>query len=298
VKCLLYDLKYCIILYIIKEDVMFKGLSEKQKAILEYEIISNSTRVLIARLFRHATRREDADSDIEIIHKNRIINIARTIEGLPLYVLESDGDGYYLPAEKAWHFGELEIIPKRQNTIELIETLCDIADENIIPTEEINAIFENDNSKFIIENNHNIIEINIIECKDIPDDDIKSEHPNIRKLIERMEFMYSNNDFAGVLHSSATIFETLAKDLLKNPSIENKSFGGFFTSYRNKSKLSETVIDTIENIYKKRNTEPLAGHGSTLPPNISNDEAVLLIEMTKAFIRMERRLNETVLKNI
>lgn len=278
---------------------MFKGLTEKQKKILEYEIISNNTRVLITRLFRHATRREDNDSDIEIIYKNRIINIARTIEGLPLYVLESDEDGCYLPAEKAWHFGELEIISKRQNTIELIETLCDIADENIIPLEEINAAFENDNSKFIIENNNNnTIQVNITESIDIPDDDLESEHPNIRKLIDRMESLYKINDFAGVLHSSATIFETLAKDLLKNPSIENQSLGGFFTSYRNKSKLPETVIDTIENIYLKRNTEPLAGHGSTLPPNISNDEAVLIIEMTKAFIRMERRLNEKVLKNI
>ena len=80
---------------------MFLGLSKEQKKELEYEIINDLCRLKLARLFREKTRVEDHDSDIEIILKNRIINIARQVEGLPIYKLESDDYGSYLPAEKA-----------------------------------------------------------------------------------------------------------------------------------------------------------------------------------------------------
>lgn len=271
---------------------MFRGLSVSQKKLLEFEIISENARLKIARIFRNATRSEGGDSDIEIIPKNRIINIARQVEGLSIYRLDSDADGYYYPAEKAWHFGELEAIPRRQKTVDLIETLCDLIDEGLIPIDEINEILKEDNSGIEIVNRRDDIEVEVLSVEDIPDEDMSSEHPNIRKLVARMEMLYTSDDFSGVLHSSATIFETLAKDVVKKTTVENQPLGGFFEAYRKKSNLPEPVLDMIKDIYDKRNTEPLAGHGSTIIPTISKDDAIILVQMTKAFIKMERELSE------
>lgn len=261
---------------------MYMGLSDDQKNKLEYAIISNKARLKLARMLREVTRRED--SDIEIILKNRIINVARQVENLPLYRLETN-DEYYYPQEKAWHYAELELVTRRPDSVDLIEILSDLIEEELVPIDIVNDILNNDNSGIYFENGS----IEITSLDDIEDDDITNEHPNIRKLIRRIEVMYESEDWSGVLHTSACIFETLAKDIIENPNVENQSLGGFFDSYREHSNLSEPVLDMIKSIYSKRNTEPLAGHGRTTEPDIGKEEAIVILEMTKSFVRMERR---------
>jgi hypothetical protein len=92
------------------------------------------------------------------------------------------------------------------------------------------------------------------------------------------------------LHASASIFETLAKLVFGNPNVENETLGAFFNGYRNRSALPAPVLDYILETYKRRNVEPLAGHGSTAAPTVSAKEASTLIEMTKMCVRLERRL--------
>ncbi|MBJ8085163.1 hypothetical protein JDS82_29150, partial [Bacillus cereus group sp. N14] len=87
------------------------------------------------------------------------------------------------------------------------------------------------------------------------------EHPNIRKLIQRIENAHSTEDYSGVLHASASVFETLAKDVVGLATVENQTLGGFFGGYRNRSNLPEPVLDFVLEIYNRRNAEPLAGHG-------------------------------------
>lgn len=269
---------------------MYLGLSKEQKNILEFEIISKNTRLNMARLFRRTTQHDD--SNIEIIKKNIIINIARQVENLHLYKLESY-DNHYEPAEKAWHFAELELITRRPDTITFVEIICDLIEENLIDCDNVNDIFINDRSNIYFTSNKNGATIEI--TNEIEDDDISSELPNIRKLIKRMETLLNDADYSGVLHSSASIFEVLAKDVISNPNIENKPLGSFFDSYKKYSRLSEPVLDMIKSIYSKRNTEPLAGHGQTAEPSITKEEAIVILEMTKSFIRMERKFSEPTL---
>ena len=67
---------------------------------------------------------------------------------------------------------------------------------------------------------------------DIVDDaDPEQVHHNIRLLVSRMELQLRENDYAGVVHSSACIFETLAKDIVGLPSVQNQTLGGFFDRY-------------------------------------------------------------------
>ena len=84
--------------------------------------------------------------------------------------------------------------------------------------------------------------------------------------------------------------EFISKQIYGSSKIYNQSFGSYFEGYKNKTTLPEPIIDWMLQIYKRRNTEPLASHGSPLPPSITCEEASLIAEMTKAFIRYEFRM--------
>lgn len=122
--------------------------------------------------------------------------------------------------------------------------------------------------------------------------DISSIHANIKVLLNRMEDDLKREDYAGVLHTSASIFETLGKEIVGISSIQNQTLGSFFEKYRKESRLPEPILDYIQNIYNRRNITPLAGHGSTKSPNISKEEAIILSEMTKAFVKIEYQLRK------
>jgi hypothetical protein len=122
--------------------------------------------------------------------------------------------------------------------------------------------------------------------------DILLVHPNIRILIERMDDALKRDDYPGVLHAGASIFETLAKDVIGIPSVEDQTLKGFFERYRKDSILPDEILNYILDIYESRNTTPLAGHGSTKTPSISREAAISLSEMSRAFVRIEYKLRK------
>ena len=117
---------------------------------------------------------------------------------------------------------------------------------------------------------------------------------NIRTLVARMDTSYDSNDYANVLHSSASIFETMAKEIIGIATIQDKTLKSFFDRYRADSKLPSEILDYILATYDARNTTALAGHGSLKVPTISKEQAIILIEMTKAFVRIEYRIQREV----
>jgi hypothetical protein len=117
-------------------------------------------------------------------------------------------------------------------------------------------------------------------------------HPNIAVLMGRMNDAFARDDYAGVLHASASIFETMAKDVVGIPSVQNQTLKSFFDRYRKDSTLPSEILDYILAVYDARNATPLAGHGSTQIPNLSKEAAITLAEMTKAFVRIEYRLRQ------
>jgi len=117
-------------------------------------------------------------------------------------------------------------------------------------------------------------------------------HPNINTLILRMENSLEGNDFALVLKTSADIFETLAKDIVGIPAVQGQSLKSFFERYRQDSILPKEILDYILGVYDSRNKMPLAGHGSTNIPNITKEHAIILCELTKAFVNIEYRSRE------
>lgn len=117
--------------------------------------------------------------------------------------------------------------------------------------------------------------------------DIRIAPSNIGVLFERMADCWKRNDFGGVLHASASVFETMAKDIIQNPAIENQPLGGFFEQYRRHSALPQPSLDLILDTYKRRNATPLAGHGGTGSPQISKEQATEIMRITRDFVRHE-----------
>lgn len=130
---------------------------------------------------------------------------------------------------------------------------------------------------------------------DIQQKDGLKVHPNIQILFNRMDDALKRDDYSGVLHSSASIFETLAKEVVGIPTVQDQTLKSFFDRYRKDSTLPDEILDYILSVYESRNKTPLAGHGSTSSPSMTKNEALTLCEMTKAFVRIEYKLRE---KNI
>lgn len=271
---------------------MFMGLDNSQRKQIEYEVVSNRCRLLLTRLLRHATRAED--SAIKIIYQNNAINIANHVLGRPIYVLKPEDGDYYYPAENSWHNTEIELLMQRPDTAELIEIIADLMQENILNSNDVNEILESENLSFHFSEYEDFddrrVEVDVSPIENI-EDTTEEEHPNIRLLINRMKTATENDDPSGALHASASIFETMAKDIISIDSIQDETLASFFERYRKDSGLPGEVLDYILAIYQRRNTEPLAGHGSTKPSNITLKEAIILAEITKAFVRIERQLH-------
>lgn len=112
-------------------------------------------------------------------------------------------------------------------------------------------------------------------------------HPNIIVLLGRMDDALLRSDYAGVLHASASVFETVAKEVVGIPTVQDKTLKQFFDRYKNDSSLPPEILNYIKSVYEKRNTTPLAGHGSIQIPALSKRDAIVLSELTKAFVNIE-----------
>jgi hypothetical protein len=275
--------------------VAFMGLTKTQRQQLELEIVPNESRLRLTRVIRDVCGGPEAP--IELMKMARFVNMANNVMRRQIYELETDdwGEDYPHAAYAVIH-SQFELIMRRPSTVELAEILGDYLQSDILDIGTVNKVLRQGNCGFAFEStgtdsrDREKISIKILSTDSIPEPDLSDDHPNIRALAKRMDNALVQNDPAGVLHAAASIFETLAKDVVKNPNIQNQPLGSFFQSYRNNSMLPAPILDYMLQVYNDRNTEPLSGHGSTQPPSITKGEAVLLLEMTKAIVRSERKL--------
>lgn len=269
----------------------FIGLTKAERESLTYEVVPERARLLLTRLLRSSTR---ADSgNVQIILQNKAINIANHVLGLPIYRLEAEDGDYYYPEEHAWHNAELELVMRRPSTADLCEILADLIQNGMLCASDVNGVLEDEGVSFSFSqsqfDDHEVrVCVQSLEEIEEPEDD---KHPNIRLLIKRMDTALEGKDPSGVLHASASVFETLAKDVVSIEGVQDQTLASFFERYKKDSLLPTEILDYILETYKQRNKEPLAGHGSTKAPSITEEKAVVLAEMTKAFVRIERQLS-------
>lgn len=266
-------------------------LDERQRRSIELEVVSSSARLSFTRLLRERTNA--GEPPIRLIRQNAVVNIANTILNRPIYVLESDEWGDYQPAEYGWHQGELELVMRRPNTVQLVETLGDLIAAPWLGTGEVNAILEADRCGIRFEGGDGeSVTIQTVDVPDLPADAPADSHPNIRALFDRLDRAIQDRDWSLVLHTGASIFETLAKLVVPSPGVQGQSLGGFFAAFRKHSALAAPLLDAIEAIYKRRNIEPLSGHGSAEDPSITREEAIQVARLTRALVHLERELAE------
>lgn len=270
-----------------------KYLTSDNVRALELEIVSQDLKVFLTREFERKLK-SDEFPEHNIIRQNEAINKSRNIAGLTVYVLEGDVDGYFHPAENAWHNGEFQLIFRRLSTIQFIEFIGDLIKDGYFDRNEINDYLEKDNVSFRFEDNDDGELAVMVFPLDKVESETTSDHPNIRVVARRMDDALNREDYAGVLHSSAVIFETMAKHIVGDSSVQNQTLKWFFDRYRKDSLLPNEILDYILSIYNLRNTEPLAGHGNTRAPEITKETAIVLSEMTKAFVKIEYTLHKEV----
>jgi hypothetical protein len=275
----------------------FMRLEKTQLKSLELEVVPGGARLELTRIIRSKCLILDGDDGgISLLQENEFVNIANQVMGKPIYVLEGGDWGEYHHAEHAWHHGQREYIMRVPSTAQLAEILADYLQRGMMGIADVNGILKRYNCGFRFKNltPHDApnIAIEITATESIPEADLSKDHPNVRKLASRMDYAFEQKDYPAVLHASASIFETLAKEVINKPTVANETLGGIFEGYKKKSLLPVPILDYILEIYNARNKTPLAGHGSLASPTLDAKEAVVLCEFTKSVVRMERSLAE------
>lgn len=264
-------------------------LSKDDAISLEYEWIPLSAKAHLIRLLdRYCPPHVNPRTRIPYLQ--RIVNLANNLSERKFFDLDTDQFDDYFPEDVARLETEFMICIRRLNPIQFIEFLGTVVEYEYIDINDANIILKEINSSVAIEldtTGHLSISILPMADKSALDNDAS---PNLRTILRRMDSCLNDEDYAAVLLNSAMAIEFISKQIYGSSKIYNQSFGSYFEGYKNKTTLPEPIIDWMLQIYKRRNTEPLASHGSPLPPSITCEEASLIAEMTKAFIRYEFRM--------
>lgn len=265
-------------------------LSEADMKQLEFEVVSDELLIYLTRKLERWTE-ESEDLDAILMRKNRLLNMSRTISGGSIYVLQADDMGDYWAQERIYHDGEFKLIFRRLSTVEFAEFVCDLIEQEYLDLDKVNGLLEKDGISFrFVQSCGDDVSVEVTPLKDIEEKEETATHPNIRLLVHRMDSALEDDDYPAVLHASASIFETLAKDIVGISTVQDKPFKSFFDRYRKESFLPDAILNYILDTYESRNIMPLAGHGSTQTPKIAKEQAVILVEMTKALVRSEYKL--------
>lgn len=270
-----------------------KYITQDQIKQLEFEVLSKDFLIYLTRYLLEWADNAEFSEEI-IARKNRIINLSSTIIGDKIYLLESDDTGAYQQAEYDWHESNFLLVFRRLNTVQFIEFACELLRAGYFKIDFLNDALKLEGASFRFTKERDNYKIEVFDIEQIEEADISEEHPNIRLLISRMETSLERGDFSGVLHSSASVYETMAKNVVGIPTIQDKTLKSFFNRYKIDSKLPVPILEFILETYDKRNVTPLAGHGSLEEPNITKEEAIILSEMTKSIVRIEGKLKREI----
>lgn len=290
-------------------SVLGSFMSKDSERKLETEFISFEARTRFRRIISQKINNNYYDNNnFKLILLNRFINLSNAILERSIYQLDLGGEEYYLSEEYAWHEADFLKIFRISNTIDMVKILIETIEWDFLELSEVNNILKDDCCGFELykNSNNNNIEISFTEYNYTPNNDLDNQYVfNLRLSVERMKRAYDDKDWTLVLQSGAVAIEVLSKQVIKNkhthplsksPEIEACTFTQYVDSYKNHSHLAEPLISEMEKIFKKRNVEPMAGHGSTKNPTITQEDALYIKELIVALIRLESNL--THIKNI
>jgi len=268
-------------------------ITEEQIKRCEFEILSKDLYIYLTRYLNNWCEEID-DLSVKIMRKNTLINLSRTISGGKIYTLNVNEWAEIFSEEIAWHDSHFFLILRNLSTIEFIEYVGELINLEYLKIQFVNEALQKEVVSFRFAYSNNKIIVETLSTEEIEKVNLNSEHINIQTLVNRMDNSFLNEDYSGVLHSSASIFETMAKEIVGIDTVQNNTLKQFFERYRKDSNLPEEILNYIIKIYEKRNIIPLAGHGSLIIPEITKQESIILIEMSKSIVRIEYRIQREI----
>jgi hypothetical protein len=146
---------------------------------LEFEVVSTELKIRLTRMLeRWIANRSNDDSDGRLFWQNKIINKSRSISGGPIYVLEPDGYGMYLPEEYAYHDAEMALVFRRLQTPQFVEFSCELIDEGFFEKQEINELLEQDgvSFRFFWDEGEQCVSVDVFELVQIEDSEPEHYH--------------------------------------------------------------------------------------------------------------------------
>lgn len=257
---------------------------------LEYELIPAAAKVKLTRLLSIKLQmllEEDSENHLKIRFLNRIVNRANSLNERKIYVLKSDSLDFYQASEFAWHESEFQVAIRRLNPAQFIEFLAETVAYGDIELTDANDLLEEAESSVRLEREGNQILVSIAPLEGAVELD-RQANPNLRDLVGSMDKNLDEGNYPAALSASAMAIEVISKERLGTTSVAKQTFGSYVEGYKKHSLIPDSVIDWMLDIYKRRNREPLAAHGQIEAPQITGEEAAIIVEMTKAFVRFER----------
>jgi hypothetical protein len=255
-------------------------IQDSQKSDLEYVKISLQIKLYFYRKVEKKIHDNAQDTLPSLL---RVINYSNAIAMKPALNLELDDD---LASIVPYSFYESRLPDcfSSLGTLEFIEFLCCLVSNEFLSIQEVNDRLEQDDQFFQLQKTNSGVFVEILSQPIAVSGD---KHPNIIASIKRMEILFGSHDYAGVLDASAVVIESHSKIQLSSPKLKDQTFGSYFQSYQNHSKLPQEITNYMLEIYKRRNVEPLASHGSSDPPTITRFDAHFILLFTKAIVQLE-----------
>ncbi len=267
----------------------------------EKEYISKSFLIFLTRYLEvKLLGQEEVSSLSRILHQNRLINISLQLQERPIYILETH-DEYYEAQEHAWHDGEFKLIFRRLDTFQFVEMLGELIKYQYMDINEVNDLLEKGKLSFRYKSaskSSSGLVAKFLKTSEIEellkDEGNESYHENVFVLFNRMDAAFKAKDFTLVLSQAASVFELVAKDVIDDKKYDGKTFHSLLKKYKEVSGLPEAAVDYMNKVYIERGRTPLAAHGSRLDvPKMSEKDALTLIEITKAFVKIEYKSLES-----
>lgn len=258
---------------------------EKDKEFLENNILSYKARSAINRcLIKNVNHNDDWNMNCA----SKIGLYSLLASNLCGDMMTFSTEGLYLYQEDAYLNNMIPSLIQSAKTLDLYESLADLIELNWLSMRDVNQILSEDGIPLhYIQTEEDIV----IERLQSVDEDTPTEtekHPSMQQLLDRAEDCLVRADGAGVLHSTASIFEALAKKVFATSEVQNQTLASFFEGYKQRAHLPEKILDYIISVYDSRNKTPNAGHGGLeFSTEIPKDEMVAMIELAKAAIHIE-----------
>lgn len=174
------------------------NLTKEQVKELEFEELPKYAKIDLTRLVRSTI-------DDNYFLGLRFVNMKETVLGKRITEPVFDEFGESLSSSLTMFvISSIENIFNGLETSEIVELLFDYIQSNLIQTNYINNIFKEYEIPILFQTDqqdHLRIEVESLKENSVSE----QEHSNIKKLISRMDRDFANDDYTGVLHSSASI---------------------------------------------------------------------------------------------